>query len=227
MNGDAPVLTAVQRGLRAYATELELAVGDTLSRDMAERCIGVVLRGQLSLLWEQDVKRSGIAMLAPGDWFGEHNLFLGDAPASLQLRALGFARVLTIPADRLHALLAEKAAPVREQLYREVSASLAVRLTLLAGRLHQRIHSDTKACVLATLREAAGWPSAMSHPEGTLVRVPQKLVAQQIGCSRITISRALSRLSAAGEIRREGRRILLLGHQGRVGQPPRPDERSL
>ena len=211
----AKPLTPVQRTLLPYGRELHLPVGDTLSRETADSGVGFVLRGQLTLTWQQDAKRSGIAVLMPGDWFGEHNLLSHADPALLEIRAGGFATVLTLHADTLGELLADELAPVREQLYRELSASLAARWAQLATRLHQRIHLGTDECVLAALKEAATWPSAMSHPDGTLVRVPRKLVAQQIGCSRVTVSRAVSRLAAAGRIRLEGRRILLVGEQGR------------
>jgi CRP-like cAMP-binding protein len=55
----------------------------------------------------------------------------------------------------------------------------------------------------------------MSHPDGTLVKVPREVLAQRVGCTRVTISRALSRLAEDGQVRLEGRRILLVGHQGR------------
>ena len=210
-------LSAVQRTLLAHGAARALAVGDVLSREIVEHGIGFVLHGQLTLTWQQDAKRSGIAILQPGDWFGEHNLLPGDAPARLDLRASGFARVLTMRVDALEELLAGELGALREPLQRELFASLAERWAQLAARLHQRTHLGTDACVWETLQEAATWPSAMSHPEGTLVRVPRDLIAQRLGCSRVTVSRALSRLAAAGRVRREGRRILLLGHEGRDG----------
>jgi CRP/FNR family cyclic AMP-dependent transcriptional regulator len=213
-------LTSVQRALRDRGIQRGLTAGDELSRETLERCVGFVLHGQLTLTWHQDAKRSGIDLLLPGDWFGEHNLLLGAAPAALHLSANGFAQVLTVRADELRGLLEGELALLREPLQRELSASLTERWMQLASRLHQRMHLGTDACVWAALHEAASWPSAMSHPEGTLVKIPRQHIAQRIGCSRVTVSRALSRLAAAGRIRLEGRRILLLGHQGRSGDAP-------
>ena len=211
-------LSQVQQALLTQGTEVHLVAAETLSREIGDNCVGFVVRGQLTLTWHQDAKRSGIAVLLPGHWFGEHNLLLGAEPARLDLRASGFAAVLTIRANALSALLTDELAALRDPLHRELSASVAERWAQLAARLHQRMHLSSDACVLEALDEAAIWPSAMSHPEGTLVRVPRDVIAQSIGCSRATVSRALSRLVAAGRIRLEGRRILLLGHQGRTGK---------
>jgi CRP/FNR family cyclic AMP-dependent transcriptional regulator len=210
-------LTAVQQVLLARGVQRGLAAGDALSREIVEHCVGFVLHGQLTLTWHQDAKRSGIAILLPGDWFGEQNLLLGAAPAGLDLTANGFAQVLTIRAEELRGWVHGDLSPLLEPLQRELSASLTERWMQLATRLHQRMHLGTDACVWEALQEAATWPSAMSHPEGTLVKVQRQQIAQRIGCSRVTVSRALSRLAAGGRIRLEGRRILLLGHQGRDG----------
>ena len=51
--------------------------------------------------------------------------------------------------------------------------------------------------------------------DARLHQLRRKLLAQRIACSRVSVSRALARLSAAGRVRLDGRRILLLGHQGR------------
>ncbi|MCF7985555.1 MAG: Crp/Fnr family transcriptional regulator [Thiohalocapsa sp.] len=208
-------LSRTQQTLLPHGTEIHLAVGETLPEKICDNNVGFVLQGQLTLTWHQDAKRSGIAVLLPGDWFGEHNLLLGAAPARLDLKASAFAAVRTIPADALTAMLAEELAPIREHLQRELSASVTERWAQLAARLHQRMHLGTDECVWEALVEAAAWPSAMSHPEGTLVRAPRDVIAQRVGCSRVTVSRALSRLVATGRIRLEGRRILLLVHRAR------------
>jgi CRP/FNR family cyclic AMP-dependent transcriptional regulator len=69
--------------------------------------------------------------------------------------------------------------------------------------------------VLDALHEAATWPSAMSHPEGTLVRIQRQQLAQRVGCTRMTIARVLRRLLDARQVRFQGRRILLVAHGGR------------
>jgi hypothetical protein len=78
--------------------------------------------------------------------------------------------------------------------------------------LHQSYFADTEALVIEALEEATTWPSAMSHPDGTLVKIPCKTLAERVGCTRVTASRVLGKLMREGRMRREGRRILLSHH---------------
>ena len=208
-------LSRVQRRLEPLGTVTELMSGDTLAVDLAERSAGFVLCGQITMTWQDGDDESTIGMLLPGDWFGENNLLLGTSPPKLTYRASRFTRVLTLKTDRLQALLDGDLAALKTDLERELSQSVARRWAELAERLHQCIYVTTDDLVIEALHEAASWPSAMSHPDGTLVKAPRDVLAQRVGCTRVTISRALSRLVNEGQVRLEGRRILLVGHQGR------------
>jgi CRP/FNR family cyclic AMP-dependent transcriptional regulator len=210
-------LSQVQRRLETLGTETELMTGDTLDAGIAARSLGFVLCGQLTMTWQDGDDESTIGMLLPGDWLGENNLLLGASPPKLTYRASRFTRLLTLPPKRLHALLDGDLAALKSALERELSQSAARRWAQLAERLHQCIYVTTDDLVIEALQEAASWPSAMSHPDGTLVKVPRDVLAQRVGCTRVTISRALSRLVDAGQVRLEGRRILLIGRQGRGG----------
>jgi CRP-like cAMP-binding protein len=193
----------------------ELWTREVLEPRLTDTSIGFVLRGQLELSWHEGGNESAMAPVLPGDWFGGHTLSSVTAEAPLILRALTLARVLIIGVDRLQGLLAHELAPLREPLYAELAGSLARYWLDAAARLHETRHCGLDERVLGVLDEAATWPSASSHPEGTLVKASRKLLAQRIACSRVSFGRALARLSAAGRVRLDGRRILLLGHQGR------------
>ena len=208
-------LTDVQRALQAHGLVTELMTGDVLDSGIARDSVGFVLCGQLNLTWQDGDDESGISVLLPGDWFGENNLLLGGVPPNLTFRASRFSRVSTIETGQLRALLVGEQAELNSLLQHELSLSVSRRWAELAERLHQCMFVTTDDLVLEALHEATTWPSALSHPEGTLVKVPREVLAQRVGCTRVTISRALSRLVDGGQVRLEGRRILLLGHQGR------------
>jgi CRP-like cAMP-binding protein len=208
-------LSLVQRRLESLGTVTDLMVGDTLDANLAAQRVGFILCGQITMTWQDGDDESTIGMLLPGDWFGENNLLLGTSPRKLAYRASRFTRVLTLRPDRLNELLDGDLAPLKAALERELSQSVARRWAELAERLHQCIYVTTDDLVIEALHEAASWPSAISHPEGTLVKAPRDVLAQRVGCTRVTISRALSRLVKEGQVRLEGRRILLVGHQGR------------
>ena len=85
--------------------------------------------------------------------------------------------------------------------------SVARRWAELAVRLHECTCVTTDDLVLAALHEATTWRSALPQAEGTLRNVQRELLVQRVGCTRVKISRALSRPVAGGQVRLEGRRI--------------------
>lgn len=142
-------------------------------------------------------------------------LVLDDPFQSLRFEASCFTRVLAIGAkpfrDRLGHDLAELDRPLREALMEFYS----LRWHELAERHHRALFVPNHELLMDVLFEAATWISAMSHPEGTLVKAGREFLARRLGCSRVTVSRSLARLVDDGRVRLEGRRILLIGHQGR------------
>ena len=142
-------------------------------------------------------------------------LFRRDGLTRVQRALQAHGQVTELMTDRRRELLTGAQAELNSLLQHELSLSVARRWAELAERLHQCMFVTTDDLVLAALHEATTWPSALSHPEGTLLKVPREVLAQRVGCTRVTISRALARLVDGRQIRLEGRRILLLGHQGR------------
>ncbi|MEA3642235.1 MAG: Crp/Fnr family transcriptional regulator [Lamprobacter sp.] len=210
-SGQTDRLSALQQCLLPYGVEHEVNTGEQLDARLAQNCIGIVLRGQLRVIWEQDAGASDLALLRTGDWVNEQGFLLGEAPAHTLYRAAAFTRLLLIDIAQLNARLADGAlADVQTRLHPALAEYLARRMTTLSDRLHQVRFADTESLILQVLQEARTWPSAMSHPEGTLVMAPCKLIAERIGCARATVSRLLGDLMRAGRLRREGRRLLLL-----------------
>ncbi|WPL17980.1 Catabolite activation-like protein [Thiorhodovibrio winogradskyi] len=213
-------LSPVQRQLEPHGQVTELMAGDLLDPAITRQCIGFVLMGQLQLTWRMGDGHNGLSMhpVEAGHWFGGNNWLLDEPPRTLWFRANRLTRVLTIEVELLRSLLADERSDLDAPLRDEMLQSYA-RCWLYLAERHHRAHAvPTEKRLLDALQEAAAWSSAMSHPEGTLVKVGRDLLAQRIGCARVTVSRALGRLAADGRIRLEGRRILLLGHQGR-GMP--------
>ena len=142
-------------------------------------------------------------------------LFRREGLIRVQPSLQAHASMSELMTDRLRALPAGEQTELNSLLRHALSLSVARRWAELAERLHQCMFVTTDDLVRAALHAATTWPSALSHPEGTLLKVPREVLAQRVGCTRVTISRALARLVDGGQVRLEGRRILLLGHQGR------------
>lgn len=204
-------LSTLQQRLLAYGVEHEVNTGEQFDEQLSKACIGIVLRGQLRVIWEQDAEVSDIALLRAGDWVNTQGLLLGEAPAHTLYRAAAFTRLLLIDITQLKARLANgESEDLETSLHQALAQYLAQQMTTLSSRLHQVRCADTESLILEILQEATTWPSAMSHPDGTLIMAPCKMISARIGCARATVSRVLGNLIRAGQVRREGRRLLLL-----------------
>ncbi|MBK5969537.1 MULTISPECIES: Crp/Fnr family transcriptional regulator [Thiorhodovibrio] len=210
-------LSQVQRRLKPYCQVTELMASDLLDPTITRRCIGFVHMGQLQLTWRAGEDRNGLSMHAvdPGHGFGGNNWLFDEPPRTLYYQANRLTRVLTIEVEHLRTLLAEELIDLNQPLRDEMLHSYARCWLYLAERHHRAHAAPTEERLLDALHEAAAWSSAMSHPEGTLVKARREMLALRVGCARVTVSRGLARLVADGRVRLEGRRILLLGHQGR------------
>ena len=76
--------------------------------------------------------------------------------------------------------------------------SVARPRAALAVRLHQCICVTSEDLVLGAPHEGTTPPSALSQAEGTLPELAREVLAQRVGCTRVKISRALSRLVDGG-----------------------------
>ena len=210
-------LSRVQRQLIPHGREHELLSGDSLAPDVLRDHVGFVLCGQLRLTWAESGEVVDSGLLRIGDWVNEHAFLLGTMLKALTYRATTFSRMLLIEVDAFKMKLGGELTELSATLHKDLAAYLARRQIDLSTRLHQCYFADTESLVLDALHEATTWPSAMSHPEGTLIKVPCKTLAERVGCTRVTASRVLGKLMRDGRLRREGRRIQLLDPAQAVG----------
>lgn len=211
-------LSAVQRELQPHGQVSEWTAGDLLDPAITGGCVGFVLTGQLQMGWRglSDTHAMGMQPLGEGLWFGANNWLLDTCTPTLWLRANRLTRVVSIGVERLRALLEGEQAALDAPLRKEMLGHYVRYWVGLAERYQRAFRAPTKQRVLDVLHEAAHWASAMSHPEGTLVKISRALLAERVGCAPATAGKVLTRLVADGQVRKEGRRILLLGHQGRT-----------
>lgn len=205
-------ITLLQQRLLPHGQDHELSSGEVLDPVLARDCVGFVLCGQLRLTWEQGEDVTGITVLRIGDWLNADGLLVHQSPPAAVYRATAFTRLMLIEIAALRTKLGGALSDLRAPLNEALAVYLAQRTLALSARLHQSYFADTEALVIEALEEATTWPSAMSHPDGTLVKIPCKTLAERVGCTRVTASRVLGKLMREGRMRREGRRILLSHH---------------
>ncbi len=70
---------------------------------------------------------------------------------------------------------------------------------------------DVTDRIVRTLHDLSKEPEAMSHPQGTQLRVSRQELARLVGCSREMAGRVLKKLQADGLLHARGKTVVLYG----------------
>ena len=152
-----------------------------------------------------DGRELALRVLGPGDLFGELALLDGGA-RSADVEALTDARLFVL--HRAAFLRALRAHPVAALA---LLAALGGRIRRLSDALHDSRRLDLRARLARRLLALAG---RFGRPEGGAVvlevALSQRALGEALGVSRESVNKHLRRWAAAGVIRREGRRYVLV-----------------
>jgi CRP/FNR family transcriptional regulator, cyclic AMP receptor protein len=207
----APLFSALDdeaaRALMDSMTASRLERGDILFRegDRGER-LYVIGEGKIKLgLTSNDGRENLLAILGPGEMFGELSLFdpgartaTATAVAETQLIALGHEDLTTFLSGR-PAVAATMLAALARRLRRTNETLSDLVFTDVPGRV---------AKALLDLSNRFGRPSE----DGILVAhdLTQEELAQLVGASRETVNKALADFATRGWIKLEARAVVLI-----------------
>jgi CRP/FNR family cyclic AMP-dependent transcriptional regulator len=193
--------------LRASMSEQATPRGTVI---FAEGQIGdhmyVIVEGKVKLGHASpDGRESLMAVLGPGEIFGELSLF-DPGPRAATATALTDARVLALGNTSLRSWLAG-----RPEVAEALLAALARRLRRTNETLGDLVFSDVPGRVAKALLDLADRFGEMT-PEGLLVKhdLTQEELAQLVGASRETVNKALADFAQRGWVRVDQREVLLL-----------------
>lgn len=162
--------------------------------DTAER-LGILLRGSAEVIRETGDGRMHMSTLKRNDLFGAASLF-GDRSYVTDIRCKDRARALLIGKDALLALLSENRTVLENYL-----AYLNSRIRFLNRRLDALSQNTVAGRVYIFLSDEA---------QNGVVRVGSMTTLSEALCvSRATLYRALDALETSGQIRREGKQIII------------------
>jgi CRP-like cAMP-binding protein len=188
-------------GELAEACELRpLQRGDVLfTEDEEPADLFVVVSGRLAMVNRSiDGRESVVALMEPGDLFGEMPLFDGR-PRSTDGRALEPSEVVVIPYDPVRDLYNSRPA----LLWRAVEL-LATRLRVADGVLADSVFLDVTGRTAKRLLEIAGDDDEFSLP------VTQEELAGMVGASRERVNKAIASFLKLGWIEQRDRRYHIL-----------------
>jgi CRP/FNR family transcriptional regulator len=166
----------------------------------------VVLHGKVKISRAAaDGRENLLAVLGPGEMFGELSLF-DPGPRTATVTAVTDAALASLDHDDLRPLLLQQPG-VAVQLLR----ALAQRLRRTNEAMADLVFTDVPGRVAKALLDLA---DKFGTPEDGSVRVrhdlTQEELAQLVGASRETVNKALSEFASRGWLRLEGRTVLLL-----------------
>jgi CRP/FNR family cyclic AMP-dependent transcriptional regulator len=147
-----------------------------------------------------------LAYLNAGEFFGEFGLFGENAERSAVVRAKTSSDIAQISYERL------KATPTLfPDLLMIIAEQLAHRLRRMDQKIGDLAFLDVAGRVARALTELSKEPSAMTHPDGMLIRITRLELGDIVGASREMVGRVLVILEEQGLISVDGKSVVVLG----------------
>lgn len=195
------------RVLRETLVEKHVLKGQTLFEEgePGDR-LYVILDGKVKLGHSSpDGRESLLAVLGPGEMFGELSLF-DPGKRAATATALTDASVLELSNEQLMPWLAG-----RPEVAAALLQALARRLRRTNEAMADLVFTDVPGRVAKALMDL-GEKFGTVTPEGLLVThdMTQEEIAQLVGASRETVNKALADFTQRGWVRLESRQVLIL-----------------
>ena len=207
----APLFVALDdeaaSALRATMVEIKISRGDELfvEGDPGEH-LYVIVEGKIKLgTASSDGRESLLAVLGPGEMFGELSLF-DPGPRTATATAIVDSKVLGLGHEDLGPWLSG-----RPGVSQELLKSLAQRLRRTNDALADLVFSDVPGRVAKALLELSE-KFGSRRDDGLYVAhdMTQEELAQLVGASRETVNKALAEFAQRGWVKLEPRAVLLV-----------------
>jgi len=194
---DRNVLLTVSERIRLRPGEMLFRQGDTVAK--SQGAFFGLARGHLRISsLHGGGKEAILAILEPGNWFGEISLIDGR-PRTHDATAIGESDVLVLPRSVFDALMQQV------QFARAISELLATRTRWLCGVLEDATLRTTRARVARRLLLLSHGDATLSASAKRLVPVSQDALAMMLGITRQTLNKELQAMVDSG--------ILALGYR--------------
>lgn len=171
-----------------------------------------VVSGSLSVIAEEENGQELVlGYINPGDFIGEMGLFVQATQREVLLRTRTAAELAEIGYDRLQSLMAGPLADECPRLLFAIGAQLTKRLLHSNRKVSRLAFMDVTNRIARTLIDLCSEPDAMTHPQGTQIRVSRQELARIVGCSREMAGRVLKQLEEQGMLTARGKTIVIFG----------------
>jgi CRP/FNR family cyclic AMP-dependent transcriptional regulator len=171
-----------------------------------------VVSGSVSIITEdEDDRELVLGYFGTGEFVGEMGLFIESDRREVILRTRTQCELAEIGYERLHQLFAGALVADAPRLLYSIGSQLSRRLLDTSRKASRLAFLDVTDRIVRTLHDLAREPEAMSHPQGTQLRVSRQELARLVGCSREMAGRVLKKQQADGVLHARGKTVVLYG----------------
>ena len=171
-----------------------------------------VVEGSLAVMSEDEEGRELIlAYVNAGDFIGEMGIFMEAEKREVLVRARTPVELAEISYDRLFQLFD---GPLKDEATRilfMIGTQLTKRLLHTSRKVSRLAFMDVTSRIASTLVDLCQEPDAMSHPQGSQIRISRQEISRIVGCSREMVGRVLKQLEEDGRISASGKTIVVFG----------------
>ena len=171
-----------------------------------------IISGSVSIITEEeDGRELVLGYFGPGEFVGELGLFIESDRREVILRTRTACELAEIGHERFYDLLLNRLAPDAPKLLYSIAAQISRRLLDTSRKAGRLAFLDVTDRIVRTLHDLAREPEAMSHPQGTQLRVSRQELSRLVGCSREMAGRVLKKLQIDGKLHARGKTVVLFG----------------
>ena len=171
-----------------------------------------VISGSVTIITEEDDDRELVlGYFGAGEFVGEMGLFIQSDTRAVILRTRTQCELAEISYERLQSLFEGSLANDSTQLLYAIGAQISRRLLDTSRKAGRLAFLDVTDRITRTLHDLCHEPEAMSHPQGTQLRISRQELARIGGCSREMAGRVLKKLQEDGKLHARGKTIVLYG----------------
>lgn len=169
-----------------------------------------VVSGSLSVISEEaDGRELILSYINAGDFIGETGVFVAAPQREVLLRTRVATEVAEIGYERLFALFAGPLIDDCPKILFAIGSQLTTRLLHTSRKASRLAFMDVTNRIANTLVDLCQEPDAMSHPQGTQIKVSRQELARIVGCSREMAGRVLKQLEEQGKLKARGKTIVV------------------
>ena len=171
-----------------------------------------VIDGSLAVCSEDEQGRELIlAYINRGQFIGEMGLFVEQSQRESVVRTRTVCEMAEVSYERLYQLMKGPLAEECPKILVAIGAQLTNRLLRTSRQVSRMAFMDVTNRIARTLLDLCQEPDAMTHPEGTQIRISRQELSRIVGCSREMAGRVLKQLEDDGGIDVSGKTIVVRG----------------